>query len=217
MTHPLTRIKRDHPQIVEALDAQGWTMELTNRSHIRFCSPTGRFVFASGTPSDAYFASRKMTADLERAGLDLTPTRKEKAVKVESELKELGIEYWTLSQAATYLDATAKEVREWHRAGMLPVATNAPVRRGRPGLWFFSTTITSFKDSPEHQAIRSVRRKPKSPESIEIESLRIVVARRSMEELTPKELADVLADAMKPVIEEAVRDVLTALLRKATA
>jgi hypothetical protein len=215
MTNPVNRLKRDMPDVAEALDAQNWTVGLTRNNHLKCTSPDGEVVITSGTPSDRR-SDKNFIAQLQRHGLSLEPLPRgrERGVPMLREANAEAIEYWSGGKTAIYLGATAKEIREWAATGVLQPAVDPPKRRGRPGLTFFSSTVMGFKDSETHQLLRSTRRQPKV-EPVEIESLRIVVARRSMEELTPSELADALVEAMKPAIDQAVKNAVSELLRKA--
>lgn len=137
----------------------------------------------------------------------------------------LPVEHWTSSKTAEYLQATAKEIAEWRDAGFLEEALNVPERRGR-GRYFLNSVVIEFANSDPFIQLRREHRKytrraktelpvvPVAPAPVEIEHLRIVVARRSMEELTPKELAAALVTEMRPEIESAVELALGAILRK---
>jgi len=62
-----------HPEfrvLVDAAQAQGWTVGPTKSGHLKFQSPTGAVVFASSSPSD-WRASRNLRTTLRRAGLSV--------------------------------------------------------------------------------------------------------------------------------------------------
>lgn len=48
----VAHIHRDLRPLVRAARAGGWTVDYTNRGHLRLTSPTGAVVVTGGTPSD---------------------------------------------------------------------------------------------------------------------------------------------------------------------
>ena len=67
---PIRTLYREYPNIKEAIKKQGWRVEVTKGSHIKFIAPDGSCMFASGTPSD-HRARKGMLADLRRRGLEI--------------------------------------------------------------------------------------------------------------------------------------------------
>lgn len=54
-------------KIARQAKQQGWQVEVTGKSHLRFTSPEGVIVGNSSTPSD-YRGQKNFLADLKRAG-----------------------------------------------------------------------------------------------------------------------------------------------------
>lgn len=50
---PIRTLYREYPNIKEAIKKQGWRVEVTKGSHIKFIAPDGSCMFASGTPTCA--------------------------------------------------------------------------------------------------------------------------------------------------------------------
>lgn len=57
-------------QLIQAAEAQGWTVILTRKCHLHFITPTGVSVFGPGTTSDNRSIHR-VRAKLRRAGLKI--------------------------------------------------------------------------------------------------------------------------------------------------
>lgn len=64
------KFNSDMRRLVKAARAEGWTVEPTKGSHVRFVSPRGMQVIASGSVSDQR-GIKNLRADLRRAGLKL--------------------------------------------------------------------------------------------------------------------------------------------------
>lgn len=67
-----TAMPRDLRKIAAQARAQGWQVELTRKSHVKFVPPKGELVFSSGTPSDRR-AQLNLVSRLRRQGLELLP------------------------------------------------------------------------------------------------------------------------------------------------
>ena len=133
-------------------------------------------------------------------------------------------EFWNSAQVVAYLVSSNSEVVEFREAGLLPLAHN-PNGHQR-GKYYLANDVRRFAESEEFRTLRKttgVKRGPnkkknevqtEAPVDIgtppEIEAVRMVVARRSMEETSLDELADALAEALAPklqdMISNAVRD-----------
>jgi predicted alpha/beta-fold hydrolase len=70
VSEPLMEFKREHRDIMTAIESQGWSVIVTPKNHLRFESPTGRRVFHSGTSSD-WRSILNLKAQLRRAGLTI--------------------------------------------------------------------------------------------------------------------------------------------------
>lgn len=73
MSNNNKQLPRDLRKIVTRAREQGWRVELTRRSHVKFVPPEGPIVFTSGTPSDAR-GRLNLVSELRRSGLKL-PTK----------------------------------------------------------------------------------------------------------------------------------------------
>ena len=65
MSHP--KIPRDFRPLAERAQEAGWKVELLGNNHFRWRSPTGEWVYMSGSPSDRR-ARWKVRAAMRRAG-----------------------------------------------------------------------------------------------------------------------------------------------------
>lgn len=54
-------------QLVKQAKAQGWFITRTKTTHLKWMSPTGKFFFSSGTPSDSR-AIKNLKRDLKVNG-----------------------------------------------------------------------------------------------------------------------------------------------------
>lgn len=61
---------KDLRLVAAAAERSGWTVERTQKGHLRFLSPTGEVVITGTTNSD-WRAMKNLRRDLERVGLDL--------------------------------------------------------------------------------------------------------------------------------------------------
>lgn len=67
-------LPRDLRKIAAQAREQGWQVEMTRKSHIKFVPPQGELVYSSGTPSDRR-AQLNLVSRLRRQGLELQPGR----------------------------------------------------------------------------------------------------------------------------------------------
>lgn len=65
-----TGVDREVRKIAKLAEKAGWTVSFTKGHHIKFTSPEGKPIFASGTPGD-HRATKNLKSDLRRAGLEI--------------------------------------------------------------------------------------------------------------------------------------------------
>lgn len=65
--HEVPRVYRDLAR--KAVEA-GWKIHLTNGMHLKWCAPSGAFIFSALTPSD-WRAPRNVRNRLQKAGLSV--------------------------------------------------------------------------------------------------------------------------------------------------
>lgn len=64
-------LPRDLRKIARAAREQGWRVELTAKSHVKFVPPQGELIYSAGTPSD-WRGRRNLVSRLRRSGLELS-------------------------------------------------------------------------------------------------------------------------------------------------
>ncbi len=70
MNHMPVIVPRMFRPLAQRALAQGWTIEKTSKSHLRWQAPTGEVVFTASTPSDRRVVMN-VRSDLRRRGLVL--------------------------------------------------------------------------------------------------------------------------------------------------
>lgn len=63
-------LPRDLRKIAAEARGQGWQVQLTKKSHVKFVPPAGKIIFTSGTPSDGR-GRLNLLSELRRSGLEL--------------------------------------------------------------------------------------------------------------------------------------------------
>lgn len=209
----IDRFRREFPDVAVALDTQGWRIEYSGKGHIKFRTPTGQVVIGSSTPSGIHGWSR-LTADLAKAGLDATPVLRvyvappERALSSESVTAMTPVapeaapldesEFWRSEEAATYLEATYGEVREWRDAGYLPESKN---ERGHPrGRYFKRVDVLAFSDSETYRELRVVHKT--RPRRAKSESVDSIEARSTVGVWKDSTLVAAIAEALRPIIQD---------------
>jgi hypothetical protein len=230
------RLRKKMPGVMQAIDDQGWTVSLSRRGHIKITPPDQnvRPLYTSGTPSD-YRSDKNFVAQLQRLGLKLhesivheyiapkeIPLSKETiAAQLEVEKKPLPEQkFMTMRQVVAYLGEKSSDVIEWREANFLPEAHN-PNGHHR-GRYFLTSDVEAFAASEEYIELRGGpkrqmhRKKNKlvmPPEPVLVEDpavigLRMVVTRRSTKEMTLEELAEAVANAIAPRIQDLVTETM---------
>lgn len=223
MSSPIIRLKKDLPLVYAAVEDQGWKLSVTRNGHIRFHAPDGGTVIGnvSHGPGNSidHRSHKNLMGELQRAGLviDKRPTPRHRNSN----------DLWSSGKVREYLGLRTKpdELAEYCEAGFLHEVEG---QRG-PGHFFARTEIQAFKESEEFKTLHvpMTRYKPRAGKEatsaayadpalaepitpikhhVDVDALvrptaadlKITVARHSM-------LAEELAKAMEPIIEQAVK------------
>jgi hypothetical protein len=242
MSKPEQRLRKKMPAVAKALDEQEWIWDVSRKGHLKLVSPTGQAVYGAGTPSDRR-SDMNLLAELKRHGLNLSddivrlyvppkdkalPNETIAAQKAADEAHALeltvqeSLKFMNMGEVVKFLGDKFATIIEWRDAGFLQETRN-PNGHHR-GHYFLRSDVEAFSVSEEYIELRGgPKRQHKekvvvAPEPVLIEDpsvvrLQMVVTRRSTQEMTLQELAEAVADAIAPKIEDLVRETMRAYFK----